>query len=50
MTFKWTNTTANKDEPVENSSEGVALSMSQWYPKMAEYDFEGGMPDPYYSA
>lgn len=24
-----------------NSSEGVALSMTQWYPKMAEYDFEG---------
>src|SRR5690606_37379094 len=22
-----------------NSSEGVALSMAQWYPKMAEYDF-----------
>ena len=24
-----------------NSKEGVALSMAQWYPKMAEYDFEG---------
>lgn len=24
-----------------NSAEGVALSMTQWYPKMAEYDFEG---------
>ena len=24
-----------------NSKEGVALSMSQWYPKLAEYDFEG---------
>ena len=30
-----------------NSNEGVALSMSQWYPKMAEYDFEGGHADPY---
>jgi hypothetical protein len=30
-----------------NSSEGVALSMSQWYPKMAEYDFEGWHADPY---
>ncbi|SHI47464.1 M1 family metallopeptidase [Pseudozobellia thermophila] len=30
-----------------NSSEGVALSMSQWYPKMAEYDFEGWHPTPY---
>ncbi|MDA8931340.1 M1 family metallopeptidase [Flavobacteriaceae bacterium] len=29
------------------SSEGVALSMSQWYPKMAEYDFEGWHADPY---
>ena len=24
-----------------NNSENVALSMAQWYPKMAEYDFEG---------
>lgn len=24
-----------------NSAEGVALSMTQWYPKLAEYDFEG---------
>jgi hypothetical protein len=23
-----------------NSSEGVALTMTQWYPKLAEYDFE----------
>ncbi|MCH3881452.1 MULTISPECIES: M1 family metallopeptidase [Tenacibaculum] len=30
-----------------NSSEGVALSMSQWYPKMAEYDFEGWHTPPY---
>ncbi|MDX1327171.1 MAG: M1 family metallopeptidase [Arenibacter sp.] len=30
-----------------NSSEGVALSMSQWYPKMAEYDFEGWHATPY---
>ncbi len=30
-----------------NSSEGVALSMSQWFPKMAEYDFEGWHPNPY---
>ncbi|CAN5336209.1 M1 family metallopeptidase [soil metagenome] len=30
-----------------NSAEGVALSMSQWYPKMAEYDFEGWHADPY---
>ena len=30
-----------------NSKEGVALSMSQWYPKMAEYDFEGWHPNPY---
>ena len=27
--------------------EGVALSMSQWYPKMAEYDFEGWHAHPY---
>ncbi|MGB1830827.1 MAG: M1 family peptidase, partial [Flavobacteriaceae bacterium] len=25
----------------KNSSEGVAFSMAQWYPKMAEYDREG---------
>ena len=30
-----------------NSSEGIALSMSQWYPKLAEYDFEGWHADPY---
>ncbi len=30
-----------------NNAEGVALSMSQWYPKMAEYDFEGWHADPY---
>ncbi|MFC4221760.1 M1 family metallopeptidase [Flagellimonas marina] len=30
-----------------NSSEGVALSMSQWYPKLSEYDFEGWHPTPY---
>lgn len=30
-----------------NSKEGVALSMTQWYPKMAEYDFEGWHADPY---
>ena len=27
-----------------NSAEGIALSMTQWYPKMVEYDFEDGMP------
>jgi hypothetical protein len=30
-----------------NSLEGVALSMSQWFPKMAEYDFEGWHAAPY---
>lgn len=30
-----------------NNAEGVELSMAQWYPKMAEYDFEGWHPDPY---
>lgn len=30
-----------------NNSEGVALSMSQWYPKLSEYDFEGWHPNPY---
>lgn len=31
----------------KNSKEGVALSMAQWFPKMAEYDFEGWHADPY---
>ena len=31
----------------KNNKEGVALSMTQWYPKMAEYDFEGWHADPY---
>ena len=30
-----------------NSDEGVVLSMTQWYPKLAEYDFEGWHADPY---
>ncbi|MAU14671.1 MAG: peptidase M1 [Muricauda sp.] len=30
-----------------NNKEGVALSMSQWYPKLSEYDFEGWHPNPY---
>ena len=30
-----------------NNKEDVALSMTQWYPKMAEYDFEGWHADPY---
>ena len=30
-----------------NNSEGVALSMAQWYPKLAEYDTEGWHADPY---
>ena len=31
----------------KNSKEGVAFSMAQWYPKMAEYDREGWNADPY---
>ncbi len=30
-----------------DNEEGISLSMSQWYPKMAEYDFEGWHADPY---
>jgi hypothetical protein len=30
-----------------NNKEGIALSMSQWYPKMAEYDVEGWHTHPY---
>ncbi len=30
-----------------NNAEGVALSMAQWYPKLAEFDFEGWHADPY---
>ena len=30
-----------------DSKEGVALSMTQWFPKMAEYDFEGWHAHPY---
>ncbi|AWH84392.1 peptidase M1 [Flavobacterium album] len=30
-----------------NNAEGVALSMTQWYPKMAEYDFEGWHANAY---
>lgn len=30
-----------------NNKEGIAYSMTQWYPKMAEYDFEGWHAHPY---
>ena len=30
-----------------DNKDGVALSMTQWYPKLAEYDFEGWHPNPY---
>ena len=30
-----------------NNKEGVDLSMTQWYPKIAEYDHEGWHPNPY---
>lgn len=30
-----------------DNKEGVSLSMTQWFPKMAEYDHEGWHTDPY---
>ena len=30
-----------------NNAEGIELSMAQWYPKLAEYDFEGWHAVPY---
>ena len=30
-----------------NNKEGIELSMAQWYPKIAEFDFEGWHADPY---
>lgn len=30
-----------------NNMEGIELSMAQWYPKLAEFDFEGWHADPY---
>jgi hypothetical protein len=30
-----------------NSAEGIDYSMSQWYPKMCEYDYQGWHPNPY---
>ncbi|TVZ58324.1 peptidase M1-like protein [Flavobacteriaceae bacterium MAR_2010_105] len=30
-----------------NNKEGIALSMAQWYPKLAEYDTEGWHTNPY---
>tara|TARA_R110002072_G_scaffold22615_1_gene79365 strand:+ start:196419 stop:198254 length:1836 start_codon:yes stop_codon:yes gene_type:complete len=30
-----------------DNTEGVAYSMAQWYPKLAEYDFQGWHADPY---
>ena len=31
----------------DNPKTGVRYSMSQWYPKMCEYDYEGWHPTPY---
>lgn len=31
----------------DNPTTGVRLSMSQWYPKLCEYDYEGWHPTPY---
>lgn len=31
----------------DNPNTGVQYSMSQWYPKMAEYDYDGWHPTPY---
>jgi hypothetical protein len=31
----------------DNPNSNVRYSMSQWYPKMAEYDYEGWHPNPY---
>ncbi len=31
----------------DNPTTKVRYSMSQWYPKMCEYDYEGGHPTPY---
>ena len=31
----------------DNPETGVRYSMSQWYPKMCEYDYEGWHPTPY---
>tara|TARA_B100000768_G_scaffold181627_1_gene205464 strand:+ start:3344 stop:5161 length:1818 start_codon:yes stop_codon:yes gene_type:complete len=31
----------------KNSTEGVAFSMAQWYPKLCEYDVDGWNTDPY---
>ncbi|MEO8108395.1 MAG: M1 family metallopeptidase [Ginsengibacter sp.] len=30
-----------------DNEEGIRFSMSQWYPKMCEYDYEGWHPTPY---
>lgn len=30
-----------------NNSEGIDYSMAQWYPKMAEYDYQGWHSNPY---
>ncbi|NBG66994.1 M1 family metallopeptidase [Acidiluteibacter ferrifornacis] len=30
-----------------DNAEGIAYSMTQWYPKMAEYDYEGWHANPY---
>lgn len=30
-----------------NSKEGIAYSMSQWYPKMCQYDYQGWHANPY---
>ena len=29
------------------NKEGVDMTMTQWFPKLAEYDYEGWHPNPY---
>ncbi len=48
FTMEW-----NAQVPVQirrsgrNNTEGIAYSMAQWYPKLAEYDEDGWHPNPY---
>ncbi|MFN8364335.1 MAG: hypothetical protein U0T78_03300 [Cloacibacterium normanense] len=41
FTMDWDSEFLSKSEEVEDNREGVEMTMTQWFPKLAEYDYDG---------